>query len=185
MMSRIDSRIIATLAFIAFGVSYFMRANFTDTATFWDFTLPLMVQGIAMATFFLAMITILLDGVPPPRIPLASGLSNFARITAGGFAASIVTTMWDRREALHQSRLADATTQFSAPLAQVAAVLHRLGLPDLGAKAALTRTMASQAYLMAADDVFYISGWLCLILIGMVWMCRPAKSGGGAPVSAD
>ena len=60
-----------------------------------------------MATFFLAMITILLDGIPPQRIPLASGLSNFARITGGGFAASIVTTLWDRREALHQSRLAD------------------------------------------------------------------------------
>jgi hypothetical protein len=60
MMSRIDARIIATIAFIAFGVSYFMRAGFTDTATFWDFTLPLLVQGIAMATFFLAMITILL-----------------------------------------------------------------------------------------------------------------------------
>jgi hypothetical protein len=42
-----------------------------------------------MSTFFVAMITILLDGMPPQRIPLASGLSNFARITAGGFAASI------------------------------------------------------------------------------------------------
>ncbi len=54
--------------------------------------LPLLVQGIAMATFFLAMITILLDGVPAHKIPLASGLSNFTRIVGGGFAASIVTT---------------------------------------------------------------------------------------------
>ena len=83
-----------------------------------DFMLPLLVQGVAMATFFLAMITILLDGVPPQRIPLASGLSNFARITAGGFAASIVTTLWDRREALHQSRLADQTTIFTPGLNQ-------------------------------------------------------------------
>ena len=84
--------------------------------SFLDFMLPLLVQGIAMATFFLAMITILLDGVPPQRIPLASGLSNFARITGGGFAASIVTTLWDRREALHQSRLADQTTIFTPGL---------------------------------------------------------------------
>ena len=185
LMARIDARIIATVAFVAFGVSYFMRAGFTDTASFWDFTLPLLVQGVAMATFFLAMITILLDGVPPPRIPLASGLSNFARITAGGFAASIVTTVWDRREALHQSRLADSATLFNPALTKAVAGLHALGLPDLGAKAALTRTMTSQAYLMAADDIFYVSGWLCFILIGMVWLCRPAKSGGGAPVAAD
>jgi DHA2 family multidrug resistance protein len=185
LMSRIDARIIATVAFMAFGASYFMRSNFTDQASFFDFTLPLLVQGIAMATFFLAMITILLDGVRPERIPAASGISNFARITAGGFAASIVTTLWDRREALHQSRMADLTTAYSPLLTQTVGAMHRLGLPDLGAKAALVRTMTGQAYLMGADDIFYVSGWLCLVLIAMVWLCRPAKSGGGAPVAAD
>ena len=185
MMSRVDARIIATVAFVAFGVSYLMRAGLTADASFFAFMLPLLVQGVAMATFFLAMITILLDGVPPPRIPLASGLSNFARITAGGFAASIVTTLWDRREALHQSRMADLTTAFSPTFNQVLAGLHRLGLPDLGAKAALVRIMTGQAYLLGADDIFWVSGWSCFILIGMVWLCRKAKSGGGAPVAAD
>src|SRR3569623_1456367 len=112
-MTKIDARIIATLAYVAFGVSFLMRANFTNDASFLDFMLPLLVQGSAMATFFLAMITILLDGVPPHRIPLASCLSNFARISAGGFAASVVTTLWDRREALHQSRMVDLVTGFS------------------------------------------------------------------------
>src|SRR6202012_4038807 len=51
LMARIDARIIATVAFLAFAASYLMRANFTDTASFFDFMLPLLVQGIAMATF--------------------------------------------------------------------------------------------------------------------------------------
>jgi DHA2 family multidrug resistance protein len=185
LMSRIDARIIATVAFIAFAVSFLMRARFTNEASFLDFTLPLLVQGIAMATFFLAMITILLDGVPPQRIPLASGLSNFARITAGGFAASIVTTVWDRREALHQSRLADQTTIFTPGLSHALQNLHGFGLSDLAGKAAVTRTMVSQAYLLAADDIFWISGWICIVLIGTVWLCRRAVSGGGPPVAAD
>jgi len=185
LMSRIDARIIATVAFIAFGVSFLLRSRFTNEASFLDFTLPLLVQGIAMATFFLAMITILLDGVPPQRIPLASGLSNFARITAGGFAASIVTTVWDRREALHQSRLADQTTIFTPGLSHALQNLHGFGLSDLAGKAAVTRTMVSQAYLLAADDIFWISGWICIVLIGTVWLCRRAVSGGGPPVAAD
>ena len=185
MMTRIDARIIATVAFIAFGVSFLMRSNFTNQASFLDFTLPLLVQGIAMATFFLAMITILLDGIPPQRIPLASGLSNFARITAGGFAASIVTTVWDRREALHQSRLADQTTIFTPGLSQALQGLHGFGLSDLAGKAAVTRTMISQGYLLAADDIFWISGWICLVLIGMVWLCKRAVSGGGTHAAAD
>jgi DHA2 family multidrug resistance protein len=185
LMSKIDARIIASVAFVAFGVSYLMRTNFTADSSFVDFMLPLLVQGVAMATFFLAMITILLDGVPPERIPLASGLSNFARITGGGFAASIVTTVWDRREALHQSRMADYTTTFSPALNGVLANLHRLGFPDLSAKAAVVRTMTSQAYLMAAEDIFWASGWICLVLIGFVWLCRRAISGGGPPIAAD
>ncbi len=185
MMSRIDARIVATLAFIAFGVSFLMRARFTNEASFLDFTLPLLVQGIAMATFFLAMITILLDGIPPQKIPLASGLSNFARITGGGFAASIVTTMWDRREALHQSRLADQTTIFTPGLSETLKGLQHFGLSGLAGKAAVTRTMVSQAYLLAADDIFWISGWICIVLIGTVWLCHRAVSGGGPPVAAD
>jgi DHA2 family multidrug resistance protein len=185
MMSKVDARIVATLAFIAFGVSFLMRARFTNEASFLDFTLPLLVQGIGMATFFLAMITILLDGIPPQKIPLASGLSNFARITGGGFAASIVTTMWDRREALHQSRLADQTTIFTPGLNQVLHGLHNFGFADLAGKAAVTRTMVSQAYLLAADDIFWISGWICIVLIGTVWLCRRAVSGGSTPAAAD
>ena len=185
MMGRIDARIIATIAFIAFGVSYLMRSHFTANASFLDYMLPLLVQGIAMATFFLAMITILLDGVRPERIPLASGLSNFTRITAGGFAASIVTTVWDRREALHQSRLADGTTIFNPVLSNALAGLHRLGLSELSAKAAVARTLTGQAYLLAADDIFWISGWICLALIPMIWLCRRPRSAGNAPVAAD
>src|ERR1700722_19839135 len=127
LMSRVDSRIIATVAFLAFGVSYLLRAQLTADAAFFNFVLPLLIQGIAMATFFLAMITLLLDGIPPQRIPSASGVSNFARITAGGFAASVVTTLWDRREALHQSRLVDQTSIFSPLMRGAVANLHRFG----------------------------------------------------------
>jgi DHA2 family multidrug resistance protein len=184
LMTKIDARWVASVAFIAFGVSFLMRSNFTANAAFIDYMLPLLVQGIAMATFFLAMITILLDGVPPHRIPLASGLSNFARITSGGFAASLVTTLWDRREALHQSRLADHATAYSPALQQAVGGLDRLGLHDLSGLAAVNRTIVGQAYLLAANDIFWISGWICIALVGLVWLCRRAISGGG-PVATD
>ncbi len=185
LMGRVDARIIASVAFIAFGVSFLMRANFTADASFLDFTLPLLVQGIAMATFFLSMITIMLDGIPGDRVPLASGLSNFARITAGGFAASIVTTIWDRREALHQSRLTEGTSLFAVPFNQALAHMQALGLPDLAAKASIARTITAQAYLLSADDIFWASGWICLVLIGMVWLCRRAQPSGAVHAAAD
>ncbi len=152
---------------------------------FWDFVLPLLVQGIAMSTFFVAMITISLDGVPPQRIPSASGISNFARITAGGFAASITTTLWDRREALHQSRLAEASSLYNPAMQQAVAHLHDFGFTDLQSYGLLARNLVQQAYLLASIDLFWISGWLSVAMIAVVWLARRSISGGGAHIAAD
>jgi len=183
LMSRVDARIIATVAFIAFGASYLLRAGLTSDAAFFNFVLPLLIQGIAMATFFLAMITILLDGVPPQKIPSASGLSNFARIIAAGFSVSLITTFWDRREALHQSHMADLTSGYTPALNDILQSLQNLGLSDLTAKAAVTRSMVGQAYLLASLDMFTISAWLCIAAIVIVWLCRKAQPHGFPPIA--
>ncbi|USU13599.1 DHA2 family efflux MFS transporter permease subunit [Sphingomonadaceae bacterium OTU29THOMA1] len=183
MSGKIDARILATIAFMAFALSYYMRSGYTTTASSWDFMLPLLVQGVAMSVFFLSMLTISLDGIPPQRLPSATGISNFARIVAGSFAASIITTAWDRREALHQSRLSEAVGQ-GMPLQMASEALQRMGATSTQAAAAVTRQMVGQAYLLASTDLFRVSAWLCAVLIVIVWFTRRPKGGHG-PVAAD
>src|SRR5581483_9548692 len=146
LMARFDARWAATLAFVAFAISYFMRAGFTPDSSFRVFVMPMLVQGISMSVFFVSMLTILLNGVPPLRVPAASGLLNFARITAGSFAASITTTIWDRREALHQSRLSEASSIFDPTMRQTLAHLHASGLSAQQSLSVLTRSLVNQAY---------------------------------------
>ena len=184
-LDRVDPRIFATVAFVAFGASYFMRAGYTADASFGAFVMPLLVQGIAMSMFFVSMLNIMFDGVPGPRIPAASGVSNFLRITSGAFATSIVTTFWDRHAALHQSRLAEATSAYDIRLQQVMESLHGLGLSDGQSLATLARTLGGQAYLKSALDFFWISGWLSLAAVALVWLTKRPRSGGAAPVAAD
>jgi DHA2 family multidrug resistance protein len=175
MMSRFDARWVATIAFAASAVSYFMRASLTADASFMAIALPLMVQGISSGCFFIATVSILLDGVPPDKIPAASGLSNFARVVIAGFSVSLVTTFWDRREALHQSRMTDLTSSFTPAFNAMLSSLQDLGLSELAAKAAVTRGMIGQAYLLASVDMFMVSAWLCLAAIVIVWLCRKAE----------
>ncbi len=183
-LARTDARYVATVAFAAFAASYFLRANFTNDASFWDFVMPLLVQGIAMGTFFVTMVTISLDGIPPHKIPSASGISNFSRIVAGSFAASLTTTIWDRREALHQSRLAETSTAYSPVFQQAMERLQHLGFSDLQAVGAMTRSLLLQAYLLASVDLFWISGWASLVAMVLVWFTRRPKPQGGAPSAA-
>lgn len=183
LAGKIDARILASVAFIGFAISYWMRSDYTTTASFWDFTLPLMVQGVSMATFFLSMLTIALDRIPPDRLPSATGLSNFTRIVAGSFAASIVTTAWDRREALHQARLSEAVGN-GVPYRMAVEQLQHLGLTAQQAAGAITHQMVGQAYLLASTDLFRLSAYLSAALLVVVWFCRRPQGGGG-PVAAD
>ncbi|WP_267394521.1 MULTISPECIES: DHA2 family efflux MFS transporter permease subunit [unclassified Sphingomonas] len=171
LSGKVDARILATISFLAFGLSYWMRSGYTPSASAYDFMLPLAVQGVAMSIFFLSMLTISLDKIPPQQLPSATGLSNFARIVAGSFAASIITTAWDRREALHQSRLAETIGQ-GMPLQMAFQSLQKLGMTSTQAAGAVTRQMVQQAYLLASTDLFRLSAWLCVGLTIIVWFTR-------------
>jgi DHA2 family multidrug resistance protein len=183
-LSHYDARWFATFAFVAYAVSYFMRAGYTSYSSFTVFVMPLLVQGLGMGTFFISMLAILLEGVEPHRVPAASGVSNFVRITAGSFAASITTTVWDRREALHQARLVDSMSPYDPPMQEALTRLHGLGLSDSSALAVLYRQLTEQSYLLASLDYFWVSAWLSLAVLLLVWFAK-RPSGGGAPAAAD
>jgi MFS transporter, DHA2 family, multidrug resistance protein len=160
-----------------------MRASYTPDSSFLVLMLPLAVQGIAMSVFFVSMLTILLAGIPPDRIPAASGLSNFARITAGGFAASLTTVFWDRREAVHQSRLSDSSALGDPWMQQALAGLQHDGLSLAQSLGVLGRNLVNQAYMLSSLDFFWISGWLCFAVLPLVWLTH--RSVGGGHAAAD
>ena len=102
---------------------------------------------------------------------------DHVRIVAGGFATSIFTTFWDRREALHQSRLTELVTPYDPAYVQSLSQLHALGMNDQGAAGLLARGVIGQGYLLSALDLFWLSGWLVLALIPLCWMVpRPASA---------
>ncbi len=180
----IDARITGTLALLAFALSFFMRAGLPPDASFRILVLPMLVQGVAMSTFFVSMLTIQLKDVPPQQTPAASGLSNFARITAGGFAASLTTAFWDHRASVHQSALADGQASHSAAFTQALATLQVAGAGARQSLASLVGQVVNQAYDIAAVDIFWLFGVLAVAMVPLIWLARRSLSG-GAVVAAD
>ena len=185
LMRNHDPRLFAAAAFVFFATSFFMRAQWTADSSFEAFVLPQLVQGMAMAMFFVSLLAITFDGLPPHAVPAASGLSNFMRITAGSFATSLVTTFWDRREALHQSRLADAVTVYAPSYKHSTGLLQSLGLSWQQAAGAMTHTMVDQSYLLSSIDLFYLSGWLAVLVIPLCFLVKRPAAGAAPVVAAD
>lgn len=88
-VARIDARRLTTVAFVVFALVFWMRSYFNTQAGLVTILIPTLVQGGAMALFFIPLASITLSGLPPSSIPIASGLSKFPRITASAFGASL------------------------------------------------------------------------------------------------
>jgi DHA2 family multidrug resistance protein len=106
-------------------------------------------------------------------------------VVASAFATSITTTFWDRHEALHQTHLAESSSAFSPALQSAMSGLQSLGVTDPSAAVGLmTQGLVHQAYLLSSLDYFWISGWLCLLPLALLWITR-RPSGRTAVVAAE
>ena len=175
-LHKVDPRIFATAAFLIFALVLFMRSQFATTADFGTLMIPTIIQGAAVSVFFIPLVTLSLSGLSPERIPAASGLFNFARITAGSFGTSIATTLWDHRATLHHAHLVERLGGPDAAASQALASMQASGLTPEQSQAMLNRLIDQQAFMLSANDVFYASAVLFLLLIAVVWLAKPAKS---------
>ncbi|RKJ99028.1 DHA2 family efflux MFS transporter permease subunit [Alicycliphilus denitrificans] len=184
-IGKSDPRRFATFAFLVFALVLWMRSNFNTQADLATIMVPTIVQGIAMAFFFIPLVTVTLSEITPDRIPAASGLSNFMRITAGAVGTSIATTLWERRATLHHAQLTEGLHQGNTALAQALQGLQAGGFTPEQALAQVERLVNQQAFMLAANDIFYASAVLFLFLIPLVWLAHaPHASKGSADAAA-
>ena len=181
---RVDPRIYATASFTVFALVLWMRSQFNTQVDFTTLMIPTIIQGIAMACFFIPLLALTLSGLTPDRIPAATGLSNFVRITAGAVGTSITTTMWDDRMALHHAQLVEAISRPGSAAQAALQNMQAQGMSAEQAMAYLNRMIDQQSAMLGANDIFWVSAMLFVALIGLIWLARPAKGGdGGAAAS--
>lgn len=180
ILQRWDARIIATLAFFGFSGVFYMRTGYTAGVDTWHLVLPTLLQGIPTVLWFVPLVAITLSGLPPERIPAAAGLSNFVRIFCGAAGTSIAGTVWNNRTILHHVRLTEQANVDNPLFNQsINSMQSLLQLNTQSAHALFDATVNSQAAVMGLDDFFYVSTFIFILIIPLVWITRPVKGGGG------
>ena len=177
---RIDPRWLASAAFLVFGAVLWMRSQFNTQADFTTILWPTLLQGVGMAMFFIPLQTIAFAGLPPERMPAATGLCNFVRITAGAVGTSVFTTLWEDRAALHHANLAQHISAADPAALQTLAMLQRAGYSREQALAQIDQLINQQAFSMAATDLFWLSSVLFVVLVTLIWLSKPAAPGAAA-----
>jgi MFS transporter, DHA2 family, multidrug resistance protein len=175
-LNRIDLRLFVTTSFVLFALSSFWFARIDTQATLFDMIETRILVGIGLATFFIPLSAISLSGLPPQRIASASGLSGFLRMLGTSFGTSLSVALWDRRATLHDSRLSEHFTNANPATAQAYAQLQHVGLSSAQAAETLVHVVSQQAFMLATNDFFWLSGWIFVVLLGVVWFARPPFS---------
>jgi len=183
-VARFDPRVMVTFAFVMFAVVLGMRSNFTTQTDFATIMVPTILQGAALAFFFIPLTTLTLSGITPDRIPSAAGLSNFVRITAGAMGTSISTTIWDSRATMHHQHMVERLALGDPIAGETLAKLTASGLSPDQALAQINRLIDQQAFTRAADDIFLASAVIFVLLILSVWLTRRPPRVTAMPVDA-
>jgi MFS transporter, DHA2 family, multidrug resistance protein len=185
IMPKSDARVLATLAFLGFAAVFFMRSNYTTGVDTWTLVLPTLLQGIPTALFFVPLTAIILSGLAPEKIPAAAGLSNFVRVFAGAVGTSLVATGWNDRTILHHSQLAEQTSVNNPTFVSgINGLQTTLGGSMDQARAFFEQSMNTQAAMLGLNDIFWLSGVIFIVIIPLIWLTKPSKSGAAAAAGA-
>ena len=180
-----DARVLVSVAFVGLSGVFFMRTQYVSTVDAWHLVIPTLLQGIPTVLWFVPLVSIILSGVPPERIPAAAGLSNFARIFCGAVGTSIAGTVWNHRTVVHHVRLTEQASIDNPIFNQSIAALQSQFHLDVGsAYAAFESMVAGQAAVMGLDDFFYASTFIFILIIPLIWITRPTKSADSTEASA-
>lgn len=119
------------------------------------------------------------------QIATALGMGNFFRIIGGSFGTSISVTLWDRREAFHHSRLVENINPYNQNLTESLDRLRSLGIEGQSSAEQIDRLITNQAYMLATNDIFWLSGCVFIALILIIWFAKPPFFGKTKIVAAE
>jgi len=173
----IDMRITVCAGLVWLGFVSFLRARWTGDLSFWDYTMPQLLQGLGTPFFMIGLMTLGLSAVPAKDTASAAGLMAFCRTLATALATSVVTTQW-----------ADGTQVARAQLVGVvnggAGFMERMadaGFSAQQARGMLERMVDLQGATISSGKLFIAVGVLCIFAGQLAWLIPKAKPGARPP----
>ena len=172
-LHRMELRLLVTIAFGIFSFTSFWFATFTTESGFWQLVEPRIIQGAAIAMFFIPLNQIIIAGLRPDQIASASGLANFFRTIASSVSTAITVTLWQHRAEFHHAVLAESVSRGNAGAVAYMDRLHALGAHGAPLFGVVDLVVGKDAYTLAVNDVFWLFGWLFILIIPLIWLARP------------
>ncbi|HEX3549087.1 MAG TPA: DHA2 family efflux MFS transporter permease subunit [Candidatus Elarobacter sp.] len=180
---KIDTRILLVTGFTFVGVSQIWLGYITTSQNdFASLLGPTIMAGVALSLLFVPIQIAVLSGIPPAQVPKAAAFQSLSLQLGGSFSTAALITLLARRNAFHQSVLAQAATPDNPALQTLIGQLHSTSaaLMDVYGQ------IVTQASVMAYADCQWALGALTFVLLPLVFVLPRRRKGGAAvPIAAE
>jgi DHA2 family multidrug resistance protein len=185
----VHPRLLLFGSIMVVGLSFLHYSHFNLQTDYAHYAWARALQGLGYAFFFVPLSVITYSQLKPNQNNKASSLTNFFRNWGGSFGIAFITTMAERRQDFHQSRVGGNLTAPTLPLQgairQTQLYLESHGYSAADALQAATlryyNQLGAQTHLLAFMDCFHILGVVTLIAAPLVWLTASFKVGGKPP----
>src|ERR1700682_6366097 len=190
LLSRYSPRWLLVFGLVVLSASLFHMTTFNLQIDFRTTAIARMLQAVGMAFLFVPINTAAYAFLPREKNNAASGLMNLVRNIGGSVGISIVTTMLDRRQQYHLSRMSShlsaGSPQVQSMLQGTSRAMHAHGASAAHATqqayALVQSTVQRQATMLAYIDCFWFLGVAIMAMIPMVFLMKKSRPGGGIAV---
>lgn len=165
----------------AVGVLWFSYLN--PSTGPWNFLWPQIVMGAGLGFVFVPFATISVDPIPNEEMGYATSITGLTRNLGAGFGISIAATLLERRDQIHQVRLAahinPSNPKFTNLLSALQNHFHQegasLSTAQHQAMVALYAMVRHQASVLSYLDSFRILAIMFVAVVPLVWIMRKPK----------
>src|SRR6202171_1253425 len=172
----IKPRLLLFGAVMVVGISFLHYSHFNLDTDYNHYAWARALQGLGYAFFFVPLSVIAYSQLSPAQNNKASSLTNFFRNWGGSFGIAFITTVSERRQNFHQSRvgsnLASSSHYLQQSVPQTAAYLQSHGFSPAdslkGAYAYYYNRLHAETQFLAFMDCFHIIGVITLIAAPLV-----------------
>ncbi len=180
----VDPRQILIVGFTLVALGLWLNAQMTVEVSFWNLFWAQAVRGVGLVLIIVPITTVALGTLSPAMVGGGSGLFNLFRNMGGAMGLALINTQWDGRYDRHYWWLTEGLSNTDPAVRErveiIGAGLSRNGVltasPDALALHQLSRQVASQANIMAWNDVFFMMSVAFLLAMPLVFLLSKPKS---------
>ncbi len=176
---RLDVRLLASLNAAGFAATFYWIGLFDDPQSYDQIFWPMIAEGVFLGSFFTPLTVLTLHGLSGEQMLRAAEAANVFRIAAGALGISWQGIVLFRRLPFHQLQLSDhfggRMTAAYDPLQQLTSRLQEIGFDSAMIQRQFQVAIKQQAGILALNDAFLLSSYLCMGLALLVWFAKSSR----------